>query len=83
MKKLKISPFLIIPFTLWAFTGYLNYFFAMVLVFSLHELGHLFYFWLFNIPYQQIKITLFGGFIEADLEQIPFFERLILYLRWH
>lgn len=66
IKKIKINLATYIFIILFLFSGYKSNLLYLLLVFLIHELGHVFFCKLFNIRIQSIEIFPYGGVIKLN-----------------
>ena len=66
MKSIRINPLTYVFIFLIVYSGYVHYLLIFLLVFMIHELGHIFFIKLFNIQIIKIEIYPYGGLIILD-----------------
>ncbi|NLJ58100.1 MAG: hypothetical protein GX339_04555 [Tissierellia bacterium] len=52
---------------------------ALIIALSAHEVAHLFSAILLNIKFSKVKITLFGFNFDANLENVSYFKKILLF----
>lgn len=66
ISKIKINYITYIYVFLFLFSGYKNNVFIVFLIFFTHELGHLFFCYLFKVTVTKVEIYPFGGIIKLN-----------------
>jgi len=66
IRKIKINPFTYLIVLLMLFSGYKTILMKILLIFTVHEIGHFFFCRIFNIKINKITIYPFGGLITLD-----------------
>ena len=66
LNKIKINNITYVMILLSLLSGYIKYCFIILIIVLMHEFGHVFFFWLFNIDIESIEIHPFGGITKVN-----------------
>ena len=66
LNKIKINNITYVMILLSLLSGYIKYCFIILFIVLMHEMGHVFFFWLFNIDIESIEIHPFGGITKVN-----------------
>lgn len=79
MKSFKIHFSFILVSLCFIFSPYQAYYFKLLLCLLLHELGHLFFVYLFNIKIFSLKLYAFGFLMNIDNKNTKFIKNIFIY----